>query len=188
MINYVSPLQGYVVVSPICFLSCRSRGTCQVSLSLPHSVDMEGQPLSRLVILSSATARTDADPNSPLFSPSERILAPVVVTGLKIHRDYVTFHTELSHPSLFVVAVSDSGPGSIPLPLRCCLYVLYPGIVPSANMVAGFDVETYVGMNLQTVATVSGYHDAHTLCAICNMFGYSFTCVFVPNTLLRVSM
>ena len=64
------------------------------------------------------------------------------------------FETDLRHPSLFAVAVRE-GPGSIPLPLRCCLYVLYPELERDMPMVSGFDVETYIGMNVKTVATVS---------------------------------
>ena len=146
------------MVSPICFLSCRSKGSCHVSVTLPHAVDTPTQDsegiLPRLVILSSATAKIDTDPQSPFFSPSERILAPLDDVNLSVDRGMAKFHTELSHPSLFAVAVRDT-PGSIPLPLRCCLYVLYPLIEPSVSMVTGFDVEAYVGMNIPTVATVS---------------------------------
>ena len=147
------------MVSPICFVSCRSRGPCRVSLTLPHAVDTSSGTdgtTSRLVILSSATARIDSDPQGPFFSPSERVLAPLDNVELVIDRGVTKFQTELSHPSLFAVAVRDSPGGiSIPLPLRCCLYVLYPLIEPTASMVTGFDVEAYVGMNIQTVATVS---------------------------------
>ena len=123
--------------------------------------------LSRLVILSSATAKIDTDPQSP-FSPSERILAPLDDVNLSVDRGVAKFHTELSHPSLFAVAVRDT-PGSIPLPLRCCLFVLYPLI---ENMVAGFDVEAYVGMNIPTVATVSS----------CDLIAlYSHSCVFIVS-------
>jgi hypothetical protein len=60
---------------------------------------------------------------------------------------------DLSHPSLFAVAVREA-PGTLPLPLRCRLYVLYPVVEPP--YVTGFDIETYVGMDLPTVATAMG--------------------------------
>ena len=149
------------MVSPICFLSCRSKGPCQVNLSLPHAVNMPQEDCSsRLAILSTATAKIDADPNSPFFSPSERVLAPLDGIQIEYEKDRVKFLTDLRYPSLFAVAVRD-GPGSIPLPLRCCLYVLYPELEQSNPMVAGFDIETYVGMKLQTVATVCAIIQVH---------------------------
>ena len=154
-----------MVVSPICFLSCRSRGPCQVNLSLPHAVDIKGETLPELVILSSATARTDPDAQSPFFSPSERALSPLEGLKLKIQEGLVQFQTELCNPSLFAVAVRES-PGSIPLPLKCCLYVLYPGFDSSIAMLTTFDVETYIGMNLQTVATVRYTVDICFFCVV----------------------
>lgn len=142
------------MVSPICFLSCRSKGPCQVNLTLPHAVNMPREDCSsRLAILSTATAKPDTDPNSPFFSPSERMLAPLEGIKIEFEKDRVKFQTDLRYPSLFAVAVRD-GPGSIPLPLRCCLYVLYPELEPNSAMVAGFGIETYIGMRLQTVTTV----------------------------------
>ena len=149
------PLQGYTIVSPICFISCRSRGPCQVYLSLPHAVDIsEDNTISRVVVLSTATAKIDSDSQSPFFSPSERVLTPLVGVRLEFDKGKVKFETNLHHPSLFAVAVREV-PGSIPLPLRCCLYVLYPALEANISMVAGFDVEVYIGMNVSTVATVS---------------------------------
>ena len=146
------------MVSPICFLSCRSKGPCQVHLSLPHAVDISQEgSASRIVILSTATAKIDADTQSPFFSPSERVLAPLENVELELKMESVKFETDLHHPSLFAVAVRD-GPGSIPLPLRCCMYVLYPLIDQTISMVTGFDVEAYIGMNVATVATVSNIY------------------------------
>lgn len=81
------------------------------------------------------------------------MLAPLEGVQIKVEKDWVKFQTDLCHPSLFAVAVHEY-PGSIPLPLRCCLYVLYPELEPDMPMVAGFDIETYIGMNVRTVATV----------------------------------
>ncbi|CAI8040034.1 hypothetical protein GBAR_LOCUS22323 [Geodia barretti] len=158
-------LQGYTVVSPICFVSCRSRGPCRVSLTFPHALDATPDTTtpSRLVILSSATAKVDAGSQGPFFSPSERVLDPLDDIDFKVDRGLARFQTELCHPSLFAVAVRDT-PGSIPLPLRCCLYVLYPVIEPTVSMVTGFDVEAYVGMNIPTVATaVMSWAEQHDL-------------------------
>jgi hypothetical protein len=157
--------QGYTVVSPICFVSCRSRGPCRVSLTFPHAVDATPDTTtpSQLVILSSATAKVDADSQGPFFSPSERVLDPLDDVDLKVDRGLARFQTELCHPSLFAVAVRDTR-GSIPLPLRCCLYVLYPPIEPTVSMVTGFDVEAYVGINIPTVATaVMSWAEQHDL-------------------------
>ena len=154
LLTTLIPTQGYTVVSPICFLSCRSKGPCQVNLTLPYAVDMTPDDhSSRIAILSTATAKIDADPKSPFFSPSERVLAPLDGIEIKYEKDRVKFLTDLRYPSLFAVAVRD-GPGYLPLPLRCCLYVLYPEVEQSSPMVAGFDIEVYIGMKLQTVATV----------------------------------
>ena len=124
-----------------------------MTLTLPHAVDIS-QEASRLVILSTATAKiSTAETNTPFFSPSERVLAPLQAK-LTLDEGKVKFETDLYHPSLFAVAVSDS-PGSIPLPLRCCLYVLYPVLEPNITMVTGFDIEAYIGMNVKTVVTVN---------------------------------
>ena len=147
---------GYTVVSPVVFVSARSRCPCKMSLSIPHAaVFPTTQGTGRIVILSTTTV----DPNlkaadSPLFSPSERTLAPLPDQGLDLQAEVrtVTFKTYLVCPSLFAVAIKDNFPR--PLPLRCSLFVAYPQLDRGAS-VAGFDIETYIGMNLMTVTTVS---------------------------------
>ena len=106
-------------------------------------------------MLTTATAKVDpnGDPDSPFFSPSERILAPLEGVKLEPEDNHIKFQTDLSYPSLFAVAVRES-PGSIPLPLCCTLYVLYPELDQHATL-TGFDIETYIGMSLKTVTKVS---------------------------------
>ena len=147
-LNY-SFSEGYTIVSPVCFVSLKSKRSCEVSITIPHAIANVEAEKGKICILSTTTIDPNLRPDSPLSSPSERTLVHLRGIELQPEKRSVKFRTTLAHPSLFVVAVRDRLPD-----LRCSLFVTYPEL-DSSSSVAGFDVEAYIGMSLKTVTTVS---------------------------------
>ena len=144
--------QGYTIVSPVCFVSLKSQRPCEINLSIPHAIANAEAEKDKICILSTVTVNPNLQPESPLFSPSERTLIQLQGIELQAETRSIKFRTSLAHPSLFVVAVRDGV--SRLLPLRCSLFVAYPELDRNSS-VSAFDIETYIGMNLKTVTTVS---------------------------------
>ena len=141
--------EGYTIVSPVCFVSLKSKRPCEVNITIPHALANVEAEKGKICILSTTTIDPNLRPGSPLSSPSERTLVHLQGIELLAEKRSVRFRTTLAHPSLFVVAVRDRLPD-----LRCSLFVTYPEL-DSSSSVAGFDVEAYIGMSLKTVTTVS---------------------------------
>lgn len=143
---------GYSIVSPICFVSCKTERPCEIRLTLPHALAplTSAEDRARVTLLSTTTVASHLHPHSPLFSPSERTLAPLPGEATVVDAQSLQFKTTLVHPSLFAVGVR-AVPGRL-LPLRCSLFVTYPYLEPEAK-VPGFDMEAYIGMTLPTVST-----------------------------------
>ncbi len=145
---------GYVVVSPICFVSCKRERPCKIGLSLPHALDLSSPTaqdvIRSVVVLSTTTVNAQLKAESPLFGPGEQTLVPLQGARPDVEERSVVIKTELVHPSLFAVAVKKVEP----IPLRCVMFVGHP-VLDGKTRVAGFDLEVYIGMNLRTVSTVS---------------------------------
>ena len=137
------------IVSPVCFVSLKSKSSCEVEITLPHAIANIEADKEKVCILSTPTIDPNLKPDSPLYSPTERTLVHLDRIDLQAKNHSVKFRTSMVYPSLFVVAVKDKLPN-----LQCSLFVTYPKFDPSSN-VTGFDVEAYIGMSLKTVTTVS---------------------------------
>ena len=147
---------GVSIVGPICFLSARSPKSLRIHLSLPHAVYFSRrEDSSRFFVLTASTTKLTENPESPIFNPRERNFTPLEGEGVRysFEERRVSFVTELVGPSLFAVGMRD-GPRTIPLPLKCVLYTVYPECGREAT-ITGVEVEAYVGMELNTVTTVS---------------------------------
>jgi hypothetical protein len=99
------------------------------------------------------------NPNTPLFTPTDRKLTPLDGSSLELEFDVgaVNFKLKLLHPALFAVAIIRGPirvPRSIPIPLRCSLYVLYK-VHDGTGSLGRIMVFAYVALRLKTVDTVS---------------------------------
>ena len=145
--------KGYTIVSPVCFVSCKTSKPCEVRLTLPHATLCQfDEDHKKVAILATSAYDLKWSPDSPLFSPGEHPLVPLVGVDLQTDRQCVKFTTTLVCPSLYAVAVKDNFP--CPLPLRCSLFVTYPELSGESSTITAFDIMTYVGMTLKTVTTV----------------------------------
>jgi ankyrin repeat protein len=152
---------GFIFVSPICFLSCRSKRTCEVTLTLPHSLHFPSEKHhKRIIIFFTNTINLETG----VTSPSCRDFQRLAVSDLKINSDYVTFTTSIRYPSLFVVGVASppqTSKGTLSmiqypvLPMRCCLYVACPS--EREEYVTNTEISLYVGMSLKTVDAVRDF-------------------------------
>lgn len=153
---------NYVIVSPICFISCKSKDReVTIRLKLPHAASVQAlEYKSKVCIVSTmSTSSSRKNPNTPLFTPTDRKLTPLDVSSLDLEFDVgaVNFKLKLLHPALFAVAVIRGPigvPRSIPILLRCKLYVLYKNHDGTGSL-GRIMVYTYVALRLQTVDTVS---------------------------------
>ena len=104
-------------------------------------------------MLTASTTKLTENPESPIFNSRERNFTPLEGAKFLFEGQWISFETELSRPSLFAVGVRD-GLRTIPLPLRCLLYIVHPESGREAT-ITGVEMEAYVGMELGTVTTVS---------------------------------
>lgn len=150
--------QGYVIVSPICFASCKSRSPCEISLSLPHAIREDDA--QKLCILSTSVGSIRRQAGSPIFSPSERTLAELpndALSAIERKGTSLSFKISIQYPCLFALAVDVREKEGVPrplVPLRCVLYVRYP-VLDKTKSVSRVYITSYVGMALKTVSTVS---------------------------------
>ena len=153
---------NYVIVSPICFISCKLEDReVGIRLRLPHAASVQAPEYrSKVCILSTmSTSSSRKNPNTPLFTPTDRKLTPLDVSSLDLEFDIgaVNFKLKLLHPALFAVAIIRGSiyvPRSIPVPLRCSLYVLYK-VHSGTGSLGRIMVYAYVSLRLKTVDTVS---------------------------------
>ena len=104
-----------------------------------------------------STSSSKNNPNTPLFTPTDRKLAPLDVTSLEFDVGAVSFNLKLLHPALFAVGIICGPigvPRPIPIPLRCKLYVLYK-VHDGTGSLGRIFVYAYVALGLKTVDTVS---------------------------------
>lgn len=145
--------QGHTIVSPVCFVSCKTDEACEIRLTLPHATLCQfDEDFKKIVVLSTAAYDHKWSPDSPLFSPGEHPLVPLHGIDLKTEPQHVKFTTTLICPSLYAIAVKENFP--CPLPLRCSLFVTYPVLNNESATVTAFDIMAYVGMALKSVTTV----------------------------------
>ena len=153
---------NYIIVSPICFISCKSQDReVVIRFRLPHAASVQAPEYrNKVCILSTmSTSSSRKNPNTPLFTPTDRKLTPLDVGSLELEFDIgaVIFKLKLLHPALFAVAII-RGPirvlRSIPIPLRCSLYVLYK-VHDGTGSLGQIMVYAYVALKLKTVDTVS---------------------------------
>ena len=164
-----------MVVSPICFLSCRSQRPCQATLKLPHAAvasSRRDQDFATFCVLTYVTFDVSgfyASPGVESPSPVERrleVAGKEVVKSLDVGSKEVTFKTTLTNPSLYAVGIRRGGGGGgggglegVPrppalMPLRCVLYCMYEKYEKQLT-ISTIPVKMYVGLNLPTVALVS---------------------------------
>ena len=176
---------NYVIVSPICFISCKSEDReVTIRLKLPHAASVQAPEYrSKVCILSTmSTSSSRKNPNTPLFTPTDRKLMPLNTTSLDLEFDVgaVNFKLKLLHPALFAVAIIRGPigvPRSIPIPLRCKLYVLYK-VHDGTGSLGRIMVYAYVALRLQTVDTVSLIYTY--ICIHNNGIHFYYTCTFLP--------
>ena len=151
---------NYVIVSPICFISCKSQDReVVIRFKLPHAASVQAPEYrNKVCILSTmSTSSSRKNPNTPLFTPTDRKLTPLDVSSLEFDVGAVNFKLKLLHPALFAVAIIRGPigvPRSIPIPLRCSLYVLYK-VHDGTGSLGRIMVYAYVALKLKTVDTVS---------------------------------
>ena len=153
---------NYVIVSPICFISCKSQDReVVIRFKLPHAASVQAPEYrNKVCILSTmSTSSSRKNPNTPLFTPTDRKLTPLDISKLELEFDVgaVNFKLKLLHPALFAVAIIRGPigvPWSIPIPLRCSLYVLYK-VHDGTGSLGRIMVYAYVALRLKTVDTVS---------------------------------
>ena len=152
--------ESYVIVSPICFISCKCEDRdVVIRLKLPHAASVQAPEYKRKVyILSTMSASSSRkSPNTPLFAPTDRKLAPLDIDCLEFDVAAVNFKLTLLYPALFAVGVLRGPigvPRSIPIPLRCSLYILYK-VHDGTGSLGRIFVHAYVALTLKTVDTVS---------------------------------
>lgn len=148
--------EGHTIVSPVCFISCKTKDVCEIRLTLPHATLCQfEEDFKKIVVLSTAAYDHKWSPDSPLFSPGEHPLVPLHGVNLKTELQHVKFTTTLTCPSLYAIAVKENFP--CPLPLRCSLFVTYPKLNNESVTITAFDIVTYVGMALTSVTTVCNH-------------------------------
>lgn len=152
---------GFVFVSPICFVSCKSQRVCEVRLTIPHSLHGPSEDLDRrLAVFSCATISQAVGPQLPSPSPSARSFQRVATGGLSLEPTHVVFETCMKYPTLFAVGVATApvNRGKVaniqyPVPpLRCCLYVACPA--DRDKYLSTTDIDVYIAMSTKTVDQV----------------------------------
>ncbi len=181
---YIPFPQGYTIVSPICFVSCKSERSCLISLSLPHAIDtkIDKKCLNILsfhtydLVNSSSGGSWGGGSPAPIDSPMERQLCPINVNKLLVEGDVISFETCIINPSLFAIGIRSDAVDTVPrpllLPLRCILFCVWQDLSQCAT-IGTVPVTMYVGLKLPTVTEVCMY--------VCMYILYlrMYTCVYV---------
>ena len=148
----------FVIVSPICFISCKSNDReMTIRLKLPHAASLQTPEYkNKVCILSTMSTSKSRNPNTPLFTPTDRKLQPLDAISLSLEFDVgeVDFKLNLLHPALFAVAITHAPERPVPVPLRCKLYVLYK-VHDGTGSLGRIFIFAYVALKLKTVETVS---------------------------------
>ena len=155
--SYACP-RGYCVVSPICFVSCKTVGPSHLTLILPSAVRVDEKDTGLLTILSAVPSNASLRLDSPQSAGAGTLTPLANCAPRPLPNGGVRFSCQLTSASLFVVAVV-CAEGEFPspsLPLRCCLTVGYE-MQKDFSHVKGFDLVAYVGMRLPSITTVSVY-------------------------------
>lgn len=150
--------RDYVIVGPVCFVSCRYQGDrpCKATLEIPHAVSLSADKSEeqRFRIFSFVTCNLKTiSVESP--SPVERKLDRLEVK-LQVEKSTVRFKTIFKNPSIYAVGV-ESVCNGVPrplLPLKCVLFCLYDKLDKKKEF-RTIPITMYVGMQLQTVNAVS---------------------------------
>ena len=139
------------VVSPICFISCRSQQPCRATIQIPHAISLSGSKKDLFILT------THYSKPSLVSSPVERYFEIVKVDSLDVGKRNVTFKTTITEPSLYAIGIRYGGGMAggvagphVHVPLECvlcCLCAKYDNqtLLP---------VKIYVGLNLPTVLLV----------------------------------
>ena len=152
--------ENYIIVSPICFISCKSEDKeVTVKMRLPHAASIKAPEYERKIcILSTMSTVRSKNPNTPLSTPTDRKLHSIDVIDQELGIGEVHFKLKLLHPALFAVAVANTPtsevPRPIPIPLRSALYVLYK-VYDGTSSLTRVYIHAYVALRLKTVDTVS---------------------------------
>ena len=148
---------NYVIVSPVCFVSCRCEKPCRATLELPHAADLttgNQKDKERFCILSYViTNLSSSSLKSP--SPMVRVLDRMSVDSLEVENRCVRFKASFKNPSLYAVGVRCGGDGvpRPPVPLRCALFCMYRKF-DKQDVISIVSVRLFVGLSLQTVTQV----------------------------------
>lgn len=147
--GYMCP-KGHFVVSPLCFVSCKTTSPCHVSLTLPTAVRIEEKDINLLTVLTAVPSNASLKLDSPQ-SVGAGSLTPLPNCNLRSQSNgCVQFTCVLSSALLFAVAVCVEEFPSPSLPLKCCLTVVYE-MQKDSSHVKGFDLMAFVGMRLPSV-------------------------------------
>ena len=147
----------YVIVSPVCFISCRCEKPCRATLELPHAAYLtrdNEEDKGRFCILSFVvTNMSSLSLKSP--SPMGRVLDCMKVDSLEVENRLVRFKASFKNPSLYAVGIKNAS-GSVPrpaVPLRCALFCMYEKF-DKQDVISIVNVKMFVGLSLQTVTQV----------------------------------
>ena len=146
---------GFVIVSPICFVSLKSQHHPSITFTVPHALRSSEKERNRICILFMHTVDPNLSIDSPIGLPTERTLSCLRDDVIKeIGPNFVSFGTQLVCPTLFAVGMRTDEKIPAPLALKCSLFVTYP-ILDGNTTISAFEVVVYIGMSLKTVETVS---------------------------------
>ena len=156
----------YVIVSPVCFVSCRCEKPCRATLELPHAAyltkDNEKDKRRFCILSYVVTNMSSLNLKSP--SPMGRVLDRLNVDSLEVENRLVRFKASFKNPSLYAVGIKSASGGSVPrpvVPLRCGLFCVYEKF-DKHQEISIVNVKMFVGLSLQTVTQVHIHMYIHT--------------------------
>ena len=151
-LNIACP-QDVVIISPICFISCRSRRPCRATVQIPHAAFISGNKKD-VCILTYTTVNLLGYPASPVVV--KKSFKVEKVESLDVRKQNVSFKITITNPSLYAVGIKCAGGvARPPVPLQCVLYCLYAEY-NGQELISYIPVKMFVGLNLPTVFLVCG--------------------------------